>query len=56
MGITAKKLSAKYHISRHEQDELAELSYRQARNAQGEGKFKEEIVAVPVPTKKELFW
>ena len=53
MGITAENLAAKYGISRQEQDQFAASSQQKCEKAQSEGKFKEEIVAVPVKVKKE---
>jgi len=54
MGITAENLAAKYNISREEQDKFAALSQQKCEKAQAEGKFKEEIVAVPVKVKKDI--
>lgn len=52
MGLTAENLAEKYGISRQEQDELGALSHARARSAIQKGIFKEEIVAVPLPSKK----
>jgi acetyl-CoA C-acetyltransferase len=52
MGRTAENLVDKYKISRHDQDEIALRSQQNACNAIEEGKFKEEIVPVPVVQKK----
>lgn len=52
MGQTAENLAEKYKISRQDQDEVALRSQRNACNAIGEGKFREEIVPVPVAHKK----
>jgi acetyl-CoA C-acetyltransferase len=52
MGRTAENLVDKYKISRHDQDEIALRSQQNACNAIAEGKFKEEIVPVPVIQKK----
>ena len=49
---TAENLAAKYEISREEQDEYALASHRKAVAAQDEGKFADEIVAVPVPQRR----
>ncbi|MCL2067955.1 MAG: acetyl-CoA C-acetyltransferase [Treponema sp.] len=54
MGITAENLAAKYSISRAEQDQFAASSQQKCEKAQGEGKFKDEIVAVPVKVKKDI--
>ncbi|MCL1991590.1 MAG: acetyl-CoA C-acetyltransferase [Spirochaetes bacterium] len=53
MGITAENLAAKYNISRQEQDEFAASSQQKCEKAQNEGKFKDEIVSVPVKVKKD---
>ena len=53
MGITAENLAEKYNISREEQDQFAALSQQKCEKAQNEGKFKEEIVSVPVKVKKD---
>ena len=53
MGMTAENLAAKYSISREEQDQFAASSQQKCEKAQKEGKFKEEIVSVPIKVKKE---
>jgi acetyl-CoA C-acetyltransferase len=52
MGITAENLVERHGISREDQDAFAAESQRRADAAIREGRFKEEIVAVPVPQKK----
>jgi acetyl-CoA C-acetyltransferase len=52
MGVTAENLVEKYGLSREEQDRFAAESQARAAAALREGRFKEEIVAVPVPGKK----
>lgn len=52
MGETAENLAEKYSISREEQDEVALRSHRNAINAIDSGRFKDEIVPVPVPQRK----
>jgi len=52
MGITAENLAAKFGISRADQDELACASQNRAIAAIEAGRFKAEIVPVPVPQKK----
>lgn len=52
MGMTAEKLAGIYTISREEQDEFALLSQERAAAARAAGKFAQEIVAVPVKTRK----
>jgi acetyl-CoA C-acetyltransferase len=49
MGITAENLAVKYGISRQEQDDFALASQQKAGQAIREGRFQEEIVAVPLP-------
>ncbi len=53
MGITAENLAEKYGISRKEQDEFAASSQQKAAKAIESGQFEEEIVSVPVKTRKE---
>ena len=53
MGETAENVAAQWKISRAEQDHFAyesQLKYQQAATA---GKFKEEIIPVTIPGKKE---
>src|SRR5215472_16523493 len=52
MGETAELLAAQYQISREEQDAYAFASQRRASGAVASGRFREEIVAVPVRDKK----
>jgi acetyl-CoA C-acetyltransferase len=52
MGITAENLVERYDISRDDQDLFALESQQRATAAINEGRFKDEIVAVPVPQKK----
>ncbi len=52
MGRTAENLAEKYDISREEQDEIALRSQQNACDAIENGRFKEEIVPVPVPQRK----
>lgn len=52
MGITAENLAAEFGISREDQDELALTSQNRAVAAIKEGRFKDEIVPVPVPQRK----
>ncbi|HEY3999493.1 MAG TPA: thiolase family protein [Candidatus Xenobia bacterium] len=48
MGQTAELLAEKYKITRAEQDAFALQSHQRAAAAQDAGKFKDEIVPVPV--------
>ncbi len=52
MGITAENVAEKFHISRQEQDAYAALSQTKAEKAIKSGRFKDEIVPVPVPQRK----
>ncbi len=52
MGNCGDSVAAKYGFSREDQDAFAAESYRRALAAQDQGKFKEEIVAVPVPQRR----
>lgn len=53
MGETAENLAEKYQISRERQDEFAYNSHKKAIRAIDEGRFAEEIVAVPTPERPE---
>src|SRR5437773_4553625 len=52
MGVTAENLVERYGISRADQDAFAAESQARAESAIREGRFKEEIVPVPVAQKK----
>lgn len=52
MGITTENLVKKYGISRAEQDEYALISQQRMAKAMAEGRFKEQIVPIPVPVRK----
>jgi acetyl-CoA C-acetyltransferase len=52
LGITAENLVERYDISREDQDLFALESQQRAAAAIQEGRFADEIVAVPVPQKK----
>jgi acetyl-CoA C-acetyltransferase len=49
---TANNLAADYDISREECDEYAARSHQRAAQAWREGKFDDELVAVPVPQRR----
>jgi acetyl-CoA C-acetyltransferase len=53
MGTTAENVAAKFNISRQEQDEFAVISQNKAELAQKAGKFKDEILPISIPQKKE---
>lgn len=52
MGITAENIAEKYNITREEQDRFAMTSQERAVKAIDEGKFKDEIVAIEIKTRK----
>jgi acetyl-CoA acyltransferase len=52
MGLTAERVADQWKISRQEQDEFAAASHQKAAKAIADGKFKEEIVPVPVRVDK----
>ncbi len=52
MGITAENVASRFNVTRKEQDELALRSQDNAQRAIKEGRFKEEIVPVPIPQRK----
>jgi acetyl-CoA C-acetyltransferase len=53
MGNTGEVVAERYHVSREQQDAYAYDSHRKAVAAIDAGKFKDEIVPVDVPGKKE---
>jgi acetyl-CoA acyltransferase len=52
MGLTAENVAEKFGITREEQDRFALLSHQKAAKAIKEGKFKEEILAIPAKVKE----
>jgi acetyl-CoA C-acetyltransferase len=52
MGYTAEIQSKKFNISREEQDQFAYESNIKAMKATREGKFKQEILPIPIPTRQ----
>jgi acetyl-CoA C-acetyltransferase len=48
MGITAENIARDCGVTREDQDALAAESHRRAARAQAEGRFDDQIVAVPV--------
>ncbi|MAM11710.1 MAG: acetyl-CoA C-acyltransferase [Rhizobiaceae bacterium] len=52
MGITAENVADRYQITRADQDAAAAESQRRASKAIAEGRFKEQIVAVEIETRK----
>ena len=53
MGITAENVAEKYDVTRRMQDEFAAGSQQKCEAAQNAGKFRDEIVPVPIKVKKE---
>lgn len=54
MGMTAENVAEQYGITREMQDEFSVASQNKCEAARKAGKFKEEIVPVPVKVKKEI--
>lgn len=52
MGITAENIAEKFGFTREQQDELAAGSQQKAEAAVKGGRFKEEIVPIPVPQRR----
>lgn len=52
MGISNELCSERYQVTREDQDRYAEQSYRRTLAALAAGKFKDEIVSVPIPSRK----
>jgi acetyl-CoA C-acetyltransferase len=52
MGAATELLAEKYKITREEMDEIALRSHKNAGKAMTDGKFKDEIVPVPIPQRK----
>ena len=52
MGVTAENVAKQYQITRDEQDKFAVASQNKAEAAQKAGRFKDEIVAVTMKTRK----
>jgi acetyl-CoA C-acetyltransferase len=53
MGQTGENVADKFKVTREQQDEYAANSHRRAVAAQKEGRFKDEIVPVQLPSKKK---
>lgn len=53
MGITAENVAEQYGLTREMQDEFAASSQQKCEKAWAEGRFKDEIVPVPLKVKKE---
>jgi acetyl-CoA C-acetyltransferase len=52
MGITAEEVATRYQVSRADQDAFSAESQSRAVRAIAEGRFKDEIVGVPIPQRK----
>ncbi len=52
MGVTAENIAKKYQFSRDDQDAFAAASQQKAEQAQNDGVFEAEIVAVEIPQRK----
>lgn len=52
MGITAENLCDHYGLTREEQDEFSAWSQEKALAAIAAGRFKDEVIPVPIPQKK----
>jgi acetyl-CoA C-acetyltransferase len=52
MGMSNELCSEKYNVTREDQDRYAAESYRRANAAISAGRFKDEIVPVPIPQRK----
>lgn len=52
MGLCGDAVAKKYGFTREDQDKFARASFERAIQAQKAGKFKAEIVGVPVPQRK----
>jgi acetyl-CoA C-acetyltransferase len=53
MGTTAENVAKEYEVSREDQDAFAAASQQKAEAAIAEGRFRDEIVGVPVTKRKE---
>ena len=52
MGETAENVAKRYQISREDQDAFALGSQKKASRALAEGRFADQVVPVPIPSKK----
>jgi acetyl-CoA C-acetyltransferase len=52
MGVTAENVAKEYAVTREEQDEFAVKSQNKTEAAQKAGRFKDEIIAVEIPSRK----
>ncbi len=56
MGNCAEAIGREFNLTREELDKFAIESYKRAQKAQSESLFDDEIVPVPVKSKKEEIW
>ncbi|HWE15405.1 MAG TPA: acetyl-CoA C-acyltransferase, partial [Solirubrobacteraceae bacterium] len=54
MGVTAENLAERGSISRERQDEFAVRSHRLASEARAGGRFDDQIVAVPIKSRRDV--
>jgi acetyl-CoA C-acetyltransferase len=52
MGVSAEYCAEKYGVTRDDQDQFAYQSYVKALKARAEGKFRDQILPIPIPQKK----
>ena len=52
MGVSAEYCAEKYGVTRDDQDQFAYQSYTKALKARAEGKFRDQILPIPIPQKK----
>ena len=52
MGVSAEYCAEKYGVTRDDQDQFAHQSYVKALKARAEGKFRDQILPIPIPQKK----
>lgn len=52
MGLCGDKTAEKYEITREEQDDFSEQSYRRCATAWENGIFNEEAISIQIPTRK----
>lgn len=52
MGVTAENIAKKYQFSREDQDAFAAASQQKAEQAQNDGAFDNEVLAVEVPQRR----
>ena len=52
MGVTAENVAKEYAVSREEQDAFAVASQQKTEAAQKAGRFRDEIVALEIPSRK----